>query len=56
MAEGLRLQVVAEGVETQGQAGFLGARGCPAAQGYLYGRPGPPDALATVLFGEKASR
>jgi len=43
MAHGLRLQVVAEGVETARQALFLRARGCDEVQGYLFGRPTPPD-------------
>jgi EAL domain-containing protein (putative c-di-GMP-specific phosphodiesterase class I) len=40
------LAVVAEGVETQAQAEGLRLLGCPLAQGYLYGRPMPPDQLA----------
>ncbi|MEM9177059.1 MAG: EAL domain-containing protein [Myxococcota bacterium] len=43
MAHGLRLQVVAEGVETTRQALFLRARGCDEVQGYLFGRPSPPE-------------
>ncbi len=41
VAHHLRLQVVAEGVETQAQADFLRQHGCDALQGYLYGRPMP---------------
>lgn len=36
MAQSLRLKVVAEGVETGEQAGFLKARGCLAAQGFYF--------------------
>ncbi|GEM_PF-2526435 len=43
MAHGLRLNVVAEGVETTRQALFLSTRGCDEVQGYLFGRPSPPD-------------
>jgi EAL domain-containing protein (putative c-di-GMP-specific phosphodiesterase class I) len=39
MAHGLRLDVVAEGVETEAQARFLELRGCDELQGYLFGRP-----------------
>jgi diguanylate cyclase (GGDEF)-like protein/PAS domain S-box-containing protein len=41
MARNLRLQVVAEGVETEAQAAFLAGQGCQAYQGYLFSRPLP---------------
>ncbi|HWU83712.1 MAG TPA: EAL domain-containing protein, partial [Rhodocyclaceae bacterium] len=41
VARTLRLQVVAEGVETQAQADFLKARGDVIHQGYLYDKPMP---------------
>lgn len=43
VADKLRLQVVAEGVETSEQAAFLNARGWMLHQGYLYGRPEPAE-------------
>ena len=43
VADKLRLQVVAEGVETSEQAAFLNARGLMLHQGYLYGRPEPAE-------------
>ncbi|MGH8473286.1 MAG: EAL domain-containing protein, partial [Gammaproteobacteria bacterium] len=42
LAHQLKLKVVAEGVETPAQAAILLARGCDAAQGYLYCKPIPP--------------
>ena len=39
LGNGLGLNVLAEGVETQAQADFLLSEGCNTAQGYLFGRP-----------------
>ncbi|HSV28319.1 MAG TPA: EAL domain-containing protein, partial [Candidatus Omnitrophota bacterium] len=41
MAETLRLDVVAEGVETQSQVDFLSATNCGKCQGYFFSRPLP---------------
>jgi diguanylate cyclase (GGDEF)-like protein/PAS domain S-box-containing protein len=49
LGRSLRLQVVAEGVETVDQARFLAARDCELAQGFLYARPLAPEALAAWL-------
>ncbi|PIF25294.1 PAS domain S-box-containing protein/diguanylate cyclase (GGDEF)-like protein [Acidovorax sp. 56] len=43
LAKSLDLEVVAEGVETAGQLGFLRLHGCEGFQGYLFGRPVPVD-------------
>ncbi|MBR2655085.1 MAG: EAL domain-containing protein [Loktanella sp.] len=49
MAQGLGVQVVAEGVETQEQSKMLRDLGCRFVQGYLYGRPVPfADTLARL--------
>ncbi|MDG4552414.1 MAG: EAL domain-containing protein [Candidatus Contendobacter sp.] len=52
----LRVNSVAEGVETQEQAEFLRGLGCTMAQGYLYARPMPPDQLAAWLRTRDASQ
>ncbi|MDP2432490.1 MAG: EAL domain-containing protein [Pseudomonadota bacterium] len=39
MAKGLRLNVVAEGVETSAQLDYLKSIGCDSYQGYLFSRP-----------------
>ena len=49
MAHSLKLEVVAEGVETQAQLDFLRARGCEYAQGFLISRPLPAPDLAALL-------
>jgi diguanylate cyclase (GGDEF)-like protein/PAS domain S-box-containing protein len=41
MAHGMKLEVVAEGVETREQADFLKRLGCDGAQGFFYSRPLP---------------
>ncbi|HWW73678.1 MAG TPA: EAL domain-containing protein [Duganella sp.] len=45
MGHSLGLQLVAEGVETAGQAAILEKMGCHYLQGYYFSRPIPPDAL-----------
>ncbi len=49
LSHDLGIEVTAEGVETDAQAGFLAARGCDLLQGYLFARPLPADELAARL-------
>lgn len=50
MAHSMGLRVVAEGVETQEVAVFLKERKCDEIQGYLIGKPMPPESIKE-LFG-----
>ena len=49
VARGLGLNVVAEGVETEGQKAALLGLGCPQMQGYYFARPCPADQLQELL-------
>ena len=45
MAKALKLETVAEGVETAAQAALLTELHCDEAQGYLYSKALPPQVL-----------
>lgn len=49
LGHGLRLRVVAEGVESREQFLHLQKHGCDVAQGYLFGRPMPEDEFRTWM-------
>ena len=49
MAQSLKIDVIAEGVETEEQLRFLEARGCPAFQGFYFSHPLPADEVAAYL-------
>lgn len=52
LAEHLGVDVVVEGIESEGQAAVLLGFGCSVAQGYLFGRPRPAaEWLADVTYG-----
>ena len=52
LGHGLKLEVIAEGVETQEQLAFLRAAKCDGVQGYFLSRPLPAE-VATNLFIKK---
>ena len=49
LAHGLRMQVIAEGVETIEQLDFLRGCGCDEVQGHIYARPEPVGAVEALL-------
>lgn len=51
MAKWLDMPVIAEGVETIGQADFLRSIGCDYIQGYLYSKPVPETDFYEILKG-----
>ena len=54
MAHSLRLEVVAEGVESEAQLDFLSKHGCDLAQGHLFGDPVPSEEFCAMLVAESA--
>jgi len=49
MTQALRLNVIAEGVETEAQHDFLDKHGCHTFQGYLFGKPVPIEQFEVSL-------
>src|SRR5512139_1033208 len=49
LARSLRLDIIAEGVETEAQLAFLREEGCQEVQGYLFSRPLAPAAFEIFL-------
>ncbi|HEV8433149.1 MAG TPA: EAL domain-containing protein [Thermoanaerobaculia bacterium] len=49
LAHTLRLNVVAEGVETEGQYSFLRHYACDQMQGYLFSQPVPASEIARIV-------
>jgi diguanylate cyclase (GGDEF)-like protein len=56
LAHSLKLQVVAEGVETQEQLGFLAERRCDRVQGYLLSAPVAHERCAELLRAHRSER
>jgi EAL domain-containing protein (putative c-di-GMP-specific phosphodiesterase class I) len=52
----LGLELVAEGVETEGQRDFLAGLGCDFVQGFLYSRPLPADAVIEFVKAHRAGQ
>ncbi len=50
LAHSLRMQVIAEGVETTAQQAMLRRLGCDLLQGFLYSRPLPAEVIETRLL------
>jgi diguanylate cyclase (GGDEF)-like protein len=54
MSHSLRLESVAEGVETREQVEFLMRHGCPVVQGFLFSKPLPAAELTAWLVARSA--
>ena len=55
LGRSMKLEVVAEGVETEEQADFLRWEGCQLGQGFLMGRPLPAEQAEQFLRAEAAA-
>jgi diguanylate cyclase (GGDEF)-like protein/PAS domain S-box-containing protein len=49
LARGLRMRVIAEGVETEAQLDYLKLRGCDEVQGHVYGKAEPGPKMEALL-------
>jgi sensor c-di-GMP phosphodiesterase-like protein len=56
MAHNLKLEVIAEGVETVLQKDFLKRNNCNIAQAYLFRRPVPYDDFCDLLERQKTTK
>lgn len=54
MARELGIRTVAEGIETEAQAGWLRSHGCDLGQGWLFSRALAPDALEDLIARQDA--
>lgn len=53
IADAFSLDLVAEGIETAGQADLLAELGCPMGQGFLFGRPVPKHEFEQLWLGDE---
>ena len=51
LAQSMKLEVIAEGVETREQVDFLNTLKCDGMQGFYAARPEPADTVSTLLSG-----
>ena len=56
LSHSLNVKVIAEGVETEEQKALLAREGCDSMQGYLFGRPVPPDEFERQFLHKKISQ
>ena len=49
MAKGLKLELIAEGVETDPQLEYLKSLGCESIQGYLFGKAEGAERTTEIL-------
>jgi diguanylate cyclase (GGDEF)-like protein/PAS domain S-box-containing protein len=56
LAQGLGLDVLAEGIETEAEANFFVKAGCPKMQGHLFAKPMPVDEFAAWRTAYQAAR
>ena len=52
MSSALKLEVIAEGVETSEQLAFLVTEGVSTIQGYIFSRPLDPDDVPAFIAGD----
>jgi diguanylate cyclase (GGDEF)-like protein/PAS domain S-box-containing protein len=55
LGQTLQLETIAEGIEDHGQLLALRRLGCQMAQGYHFGRPGPPESITELLLDAEAA-
>jgi diguanylate cyclase (GGDEF)-like protein/PAS domain S-box-containing protein len=51
LGRGLGMTTLAEGIETEGELGFLVEQGCVLGQGFLFSRPVPPEEIIAYALG-----